>query len=161
MMKDLLSTLKPTNFLCQPCSTCDKHDTLYEAVSLQFQTGWQPPDTVHQTDTIRPPDPIRRTVLVPEGPKKKCVHFSKQLFMVHEYQPTKQVTPQATKPHLDSKHEMTNKEHLLAWHLQLGHQPFGVLIHTARLGILPSNIICNKHPKCPSCLYGKGTRCPW
>ena len=50
---------------------------------------------------------------------------------------------------------LTAKQELMAWHLKLGHLPFGVIQNAARLGILPHQLTQVKDPpKCPSCLYG-------
>ena len=50
----------------------------------------------------------------------------------------------------------------MAWHLKLGHLPFGVIQNAARLGILPNRLTQVKDfPKCPSCLYGAAHRRPW
>ena len=57
---------------------------------------------------------------------------------------------------------LTAKQELMAWHLKLGHLPFGVIQNAARLGILPHRLTQVKdHPKCPSCLYGAAHRRSW
>ena len=50
----------------------------------------------------------------------------------------------------------------MAWHLKLGHLPFGVIQNAARLGILPHRLTQVKDPpKCPGCLYGAAHQRPW
>ena len=57
---------------------------------------------------------------------------------------------------------LTPKQELMAWHLKLGHLPFGVLINAAKLGILPKRLATvTDNPRCPSCLYGAAYRRPW
>ncbi len=57
--------------------------------------------------------------------------------------------------------KLTPSQQLLAWHLRLGHMPFGVLKNAAKLGLLPKALQHAENPMCPSCLYGMQARTPW
>ena len=57
--------------------------------------------------------------------------------------------------------KLTPSQKLLAWHLRLGHVPFGILRHAAEEGILPKELAKAQLPACPSCMYGRQHRRPW
>ena len=59
--------------------------------------------------------------------------------------PAVKTIPASIKPN-----KLTAQEELMAIHLHCGHTPFGILINAAKQGLLPTLIIADKYPKCPS-----------
>ena len=57
--------------------------------------------------------------------------------------------------------KLDDSQQLLAWHLRMGHVPFGILKNAAKVGLIPKHLADAAAPICPSCLYGKQHRRPW